>query len=58
MFEEILVIKNQIERDIVETFYDTRVTQAIEAVGNNCIIDFAWLGAGRVIVIELNPFGE
>ena len=32
------------------------MTAAIEALGGHCIVDFAWLGPGEVVVIELNPF--
>jgi len=28
----------------------------VQSLGGNCIIDFAWLGPGDVIIVELNPF--
>ena len=70
LFEELKGNKATIERDILATFGDPRVSAAVAAVGGNCIIDFAWLGHGQgqgqggrgsgsdqvVIIIELNPF--
>lgn len=37
-------------------FNGPHVTAAVRALGGNCIVDFAWLAKGEVIVIELNPF--
>lgn len=56
IFPELFAIKEQIEKDIWETFQKHQTTAAIASVGGNCIIDFAWLGNGEVVIIEINPF--
>ena len=33
-----------------------KVQAAVAELGGHCIIDFAWLGPGEVVIIELNPF--
>merc|ERR1712066_757959 len=48
--------KEAIEADCFELFSKPAVQLAIEAVGGHCIVDFAWLGKGEVIIVELNPF--
>ena len=30
-------------------FEDPRVTAAVSALGGHCIVDFAWLGPGKVL---------
>ena len=56
LFPEILEKKHEIQEDILKMMTKTEVKEAIKSVGNNCMIDFAWLGAGEVIIIEFNPF--
>jgi len=56
LFEELFSKKKQIENDILQVFERKEVAAAVAAVGGNCIIDFAWLGAGEVVIVELNPF--
>lgn len=56
LFEELAEKKEQILSDILAVFDGPQVTAAVNAVSGHCIIDFAWLGAGEVVVIELNPF--
>ena len=43
-------------RDCQATFNAPAVKAAVARLGGHCIVDFAWLGPGEVIVIELNPF--
>jgi hypothetical protein len=43
-------------RDCMATFNAPAVKAAVGRLGGHCIVDFAWLGPGEVIVIELNPF--
>lgn len=43
-------------RDCMATFNAPAVKAAVRRLGGHCIVDFAWLGPGEVIVIELNPF--
>ena len=47
---------DEIQADIFALFENPQVKAAVLSVGNNCIIDFAWLGSGDVMIIELNPF--
>lgn len=46
----------EIQADILALFQEPAVRAAVLSVGNNCMIDFAWLGPGNVLIIELNPF--
>jgi hypothetical protein len=48
--------KADIERSILATMALPGVQSALQELGNNAIIDFAYLGPGEVLVIELNPF--
>lgn len=54
-FEELVANKELILSDILNVF-ESSLSQAVESQGGYCIIDFAWLGPGKVIIIELNPF--
>eukprot|EP00930_Biecheleria_cincta_P103353 TRINITY_DN95310_c0_g1_i1.p1 TRINITY_DN95310_c0_g1~~TRINITY_DN95310_c0_g1_i1.p1 ORF type:complete len:387 (+),score=69.52 TRINITY_DN95310_c0_g1_i1:60-1220(+) len=56
VFPELLDLKTTVEEDCRELFASTEVTSAVSALGGNCIIDFAWLGKGDVMIVELNPF--
>jgi len=55
-FPELLDLKTAVEEDCRELFSSAAVTSAVNDLGGNCIIDFAWLGKGDVIIVELNPF--
>ncbi|CAE8742271.1 unnamed protein product, partial [Polarella glacialis] len=55
-FPELLELKATIEADCCEKFSHPEVTAAVESLGGHCIIDFAWLGKGEVVIVELNPF--
>ena len=46
----------EIEADLRATFAAPAVHAAVAKMGGHCIIDFAWLGPGETVVIELNPF--
>ena len=46
----------EVQRDILAVYNSPEVKNAVDRLGGHCIIDFAWLGPGEVIVIELNPF--
>jgi len=46
----------EVQRDILAIYNSPAVKSAVERLGGHCIIDFAWLAPGEVIVIELNPF--
>ncbi|CAE8704174.1 unnamed protein product, partial [Polarella glacialis] len=53
-FPELLELKATIEADCCEKFSHPEVTAAVESLGGHCIIDFAWLGKGEVVIVELN----
>jgi len=55
-FPELEGLKDKIEADCCELFSKPEVTSVLQSLGGNCIIDFAWLGPGDVIIVELNPF--
>mmetsp|Transcript_21909 Transcript_21909/g.62143 ORF Transcript_21909/g.62143 Transcript_21909/m.62143 type:complete len:387 (-) Transcript_21909:159-1319(-) len=55
-FPELLDLKETIEKDCLSLFAQPAVSSAVAALGGNCIVDFAWLGQGDVIIVELNPF--
>lgn len=55
-FPELKELKATIAADCLEIFDKPNVQKAVELVGGHCIIDFAWLGKGEVIIVELNPF--
>lgn len=50
------VIRDGIVADIKAVMNDKMVKDSISMLGGHCIIDFAWLSPGKVIIIELNPF--
>ncbi len=56
LFDELVSKKSQIEHDILKTFAEPQVAAAVAALGGHCIIDFAWLAPGEVVIVELNPF--
>lgn len=43
-----------VERDVRACC--AKASGAIAGLGGHCIVDFAWLGEGEVVLIELNPF--
>ena len=55
-FSELAQQKDEIEQDILKTMEIEGVNKAVSELGGCCIIDFAWLGSGEVVIIELNPF--
>ena len=55
-FPELVGKRVQIEADVKTIFKKTKLTDAVHRLGGHCIVDFAWLGPGEVIVVELNPF--
>jgi hypothetical protein len=56
VFPELIANKARIEDDIWASFNNPKTALAVAALGGNCIVDFAWLGPGEVVIIELNPF--
>ena len=56
LFPELFALKEQIEMDVTATMAKYQTKAAVASVGGNCIIDFAWLAPGEVVIIELNPF--
>ena len=55
-FPELEVKRGVIEADILACAALDTVTEAVGKMGGHCILDFAWLGPGEVIIVELNPF--
>merc|ERR1712048_9706 len=55
-FPELMDLKGKIEADCCELFRRATVQTAVQSLGGHCIVDFAWLGPGEVIIVELNPF--
>lgn len=55
-FPELAKQRDVIEADVRKCFAEPEVAAAVKKLGGHCIIDFAWLGPGQVIIIELNPF--
>ena len=55
-FDEISKRKGLIESDIRAAFEQPDVRHAVRQLGGHCIIDFAWLAPGDVLIVELNPF--
>jgi len=49
-------LQKAIEADCQDMFHKEAVQRTVQLLGGHCIIDFAWLGPGKVIVVELNPF--
>lgn len=45
-----------VERDLRTCSETPALRSAIAKMGGQCIVDFAWLGPGHVLVVELNPF--
>eukprot|EP00927_Polykrikos_kofoidii_P057197 TRINITY_DN51317_c0_g1_i1.p1 TRINITY_DN51317_c0_g1~~TRINITY_DN51317_c0_g1_i1.p1 ORF type:complete len:429 (-),score=87.80 TRINITY_DN51317_c0_g1_i1:94-1314(-) len=55
-FPELHGIKDVVQADCLRLFDLPAVQSAVAKVGGNCIVDFAWLGPGEVVIVELNPF--
>jgi hypothetical protein len=55
-FSEVSDKVSVIESDCRKMFESPAVLKAVQSLGGHCIIDFAWLGPGDVIIVELNPF--
>eukprot|EP00446_Apocalathium_sp_SHHI-4_P009234 CAMPEP_0177165674 /NCGR_PEP_ID=MMETSP0367-20130122/7633_1 /TAXON_ID=447022 ORGANISM="Scrippsiella hangoei-like, Strain SHHI-4" /NCGR_SAMPLE_ID=MMETSP0367 /ASSEMBLY_ACC=CAM_ASM_000362 /LENGTH=396 /DNA_ID=CAMNT_0018611705 /DNA_START=53 /DNA_END=1243 /DNA_ORIENTATION=+ len=55
-FEGLQGLQGQIEKDCLALFSTPAVGAAVRSLGGHCLIDFAWLGSGEVIIVELNPF--
>lgn len=55
-FPELHALKSRIESDCRELFLRPAVQATVESLGGHCIVDFAWLGPGDAIIVELNPF--
>jgi len=55
-FPEIASCIGEIENDVKRLVEDPAVAAAIARLGGHCIVDFAWLGPGEVLIVELNPF--
>lgn len=55
-FEGLRERADEILADVQATYNSEAVKRAVQKLGGHCIIDFAWLGPGEVIIIELNPF--
>ena len=56
LFPELAMLRQQILADIQMTFNTPKVLSAVQRLGGHCIVDFAWLEPGNVIIVELNPF--
>ena len=56
LFPELVERRGSILKDIQTVFERPNVKSAVARMGGHCIIDFAWLGPGEVIIVELNPF--
>jgi hypothetical protein len=56
LFPELSSLKNVIATDIANAFNNKQVKKAVARLGGHCIIDFAWLEPGQVLIVELNPF--
>lgn len=56
LFPELASLREQILSDIQTAFSNESVRRAVNRLGGHCILDFAWLGPGDVIIVELNPF--
>ena len=55
-FPEMVENRAAIEADILACAALPTVKAAVDRMGGHCIVDFAWLGPGEVIIVELNPF--
>ena len=55
-FPEMVENRAAIEADILACAALPTVKDAVDRMGGHCIVDFAWLGPGEVIIVELNPF--
>jgi hypothetical protein len=49
-------MKQQVERDIRQLYDQPDVRAAVAKLGGHCMVDFAWLAPGVVVIVELNPF--
>ena len=55
-FPSIVSDIGSIQKDILNCFNDERVQEALSRLGGHCIIDFARVASGEVVIVELNPF--
>jgi len=55
-FPQIVQEKASIQADILAKFEHPDIRAALARLGGHCIIDFARLGPGDVMIVELNPF--
>ncbi|CAN0066162.1 unnamed protein product, partial [Heterosigma akashiwo] len=55
-FPEVLGQRSVIEHDILAMCSRNDVQEAVARLGGHCLVDFAWLEPGKVVVVELNPF--
>lgn len=55
-FPELKAKKDLILHDVMATFNRADVSKSVQNLGGNCIVDFAWLQEGQVLIVELNPF--
>lgn len=55
-FPELHEQRDKIESDCKRLFQRSSVQSAVQFLGGHCMVDFAWLGPGDVIIVELNPF--
>mmetsp|Transcript_32657 Transcript_32657/g.90104 ORF Transcript_32657/g.90104 Transcript_32657/m.90104 type:complete len:372 (-) Transcript_32657:180-1295(-) len=46
----------QVGRECLSFFNETVAPVLKKAAMEHCIVDFAWLGPGRVLLVEINPF--
>lgn len=55
-FPQIVQEKASIEADVLAKFGHPDIQAAVARLGGHCIIDFARVCPGEVIIVELNPF--
>lgn len=58
MFPELQVegLTEKVGQDCLR-FFEATISPVLKELGlANCIVDFAWLGPGRVLLVEVNPF--
>jgi len=55
-FPDLLEKRDAIAADCQKLFEKPAIVDAVGGLGGCCIVDFAWLGPGEVIIVELNPF--
>ena len=55
-FPDVVKNRNEIEVDILACMDRAEVRSAVMKLGGTCIIDFARIGPGETLIVEMNPF--